>query len=479
MFRQPCGRPLPREKKLSVRSISASRSYSPVICPERGGTILNVEGMNEILNVDSQNMLVTVQPGVVLGHLQKELDRQGLAFPVTPDYNGVTVAGAMGAGAHHSSLRIPSAVGDWVQQVTLVDGRGEVQVLEGDALDAARVHLGLLGVVVKVTLKVVPQFKLQYQSTKLSDESLGSEGLERARGYDYAKLHWFPHQNTYFVDGLSKVGLDTPGLSTTNTWELPPIAGILSKFPQPIAALNASRSFQCTVEKLRVNTWFPPYAVVGSQSGQPVGLSHDMLGGGCREGTCSWDRGLKTRTIEAAFAAEDFGSWVRDVKELVNQRAACFPVLGIYLRFSAPSRAYLGQAYGRETVMFEIHVPQADRQVLEASSDVYDEILQLTLGKYAGRPHWGKNSLPYFQGLGSEQFPRWENFKRVRKTMDPKGVFVNPFWKSIEAQVESISKPECGVTRECLCQTDADCGSNARCEAGIVFPQARICVKDR
>jgi L-gulonolactone oxidase len=464
-------------KNITVRSISASRSYSPVICPPEDGVILNVERLNKILAFDFEAKSVTVEPGVLLGSLQEELNRYGYTFPVTPDYNGVTVAGAMGTGAHNSSLKIQSAVGDWVVEAKLIDGLGQERILAGSELDALRVNLGLLGVLTEVKLRIVPQFKLQYHSSKYEDSSLEVEGIERVRDYEYAKIHWFPFQKTYVLDGLSRVDMETPGLSYSSTWEIPAIAGILKQFPQPIATLNQSRIFQCSVETLRLNAWFPPYTPVDSSFINPVGLSHQMIGGGCRNGSCAWDRGIKTRTVEAAFALEDFPQWVQDVKELIKQRPACFPILGIYLRFSAPSQAYLGQAYGRETVMFEIHIPQTDQKVLEASSDVYDEILQMTIKKYAGRPHWGKNSLPYFQGLGSVNYPKWENFKSLRRELDPKGLFVNPFWKSIESQLESTPQENCGVTRQCLCQSNDDCGKNARCEAGIVFSEARICVK--
>lgn len=465
---------------LKVRSIQASRSYSPVICPESDGIVLNVEPLKRLLSVDASNLRVTVQPGIRVGDLQEQLHAYGLAFPVTPDYNGVSVAGGMGAGAHNSSLQFPTAIGDWVEEIKLVDGTGALRVLQGEALDAARVNLGLLGVIYEVTLRVLPQFKLQHNAEKLSDANIENEALALARQHTYAKLNWFPLQKTYILDTLDQVPLSTPGDSFSNSWTTPAIAGLIKKFPQPIELLNSNRLVQCSVEALRVKTWISTYKVVDSSFKNPVGLSYNMIGGSCPDGQCSWDRGIKTRTVEVAFAAKDFPAWAQDIKELIRLRPACFPILGIYLRFSAPSKAYLGQAYGQETVMFEIHIPQSNEKQLEASSDVYDEIVQLTLGKYNGRPHWGKNSQPYFEGLGPAQFPKWNAFVEQQKALDPQGVFENPFWKKITTPALRFSaeRPsECGVTRECLCALDSDCGSNARCESGILFTDARICVK--
>ncbi len=462
---------------LKVRSIAKSRSYNQSICPEEGGIVLNVEPLKEILSIDRDQQTVRVQPGIRIGDLQAKLSESNLAFPVTPDYNGVSIAGAMGTGAHNSSLQIPTAVGDWVEEVTLVDGRGDIQVLTGEALDAARVHLGLLGVIFELKLKVVPQFKLQRQSMKLSDRNIEFEAIEMARKYAYAKFHWFPKQETYILEALDKVPLTTSGDSFNSSWNTPALAGVLKVFPFPIELLNSSKTLQCTVEGLRVKTWASSYTALQSDAEKPVGFSHNMIGGSCADGTCAWDRGIKSRTIEAAFDLKDFPAWVQDVKELINRRPGCFPLLGIYLRFSAPSKGYLNQAYGHETVMFEIHLPQSNRPMLESSSEVYDEIFQMTLGKYQGRPHWGKNTQPYFNELGSKQFPKWDEFKAFQKTMDPQGIFENPFWKDIGSVQKPSKLAECAVSRDCFCSQDKDCGSKARCESGVFYSDAKICVK--
>jgi L-gulonolactone oxidase len=462
-------------KQLTTISLEASRSYSEAICPEDGGILLKLAPLNKILSVDPKSLSAVVEPGVIVGDLQESLNGIGLAFPVTPDYNGISVAGGMGAGAHNSSLRIPTAIGDWVQEVKVVDGRGETRVLTGDELDAARVHLGLLGIIYEVKVKLVPQFKLRHGIDKFRDEDLAQLASTLVRRHDYAKINWFPGHDTFFVDSLDKVAMETPGQSFNTFWTSTPDLPVFKELP--IRILNSSKVIQRAAEALRIKTWAAPFKAVDSPASAPVGLSHQMIGGTCQPGSCSWDRGVKSRTVEVAFPLSELPRWVADVKEMIKRRPAYFPILGIYLRFSQASAAYLGQASGEDTVFFEIHIPQTSDVKLEPSSEVYDEMVQMTLAKYQGRPHWGKNSRPYFAGLNAGHYPKWDSFVEIRRSLDPEDVFVNPFWKNANATFESLRGPNCGLDRSCICAVDADCGPGARCEAGALFTEARVCLK--
>ncbi|RYZ69243.1 MAG: FAD-binding oxidoreductase, partial [Proteobacteria bacterium] len=130
------------KKNVRVISLASSRSYSPVICPEVGGTVINVEALNKIISIDSKALTAIVQPGILVGDLQDQLDEKGFTFPVTPDYNGVSLAGGMGTGAHHSSLRFATGISDWIDEIKVIDGRGDLQTISGKDLETARVHLG-------------------------------------------------------------------------------------------------------------------------------------------------------------------------------------------------------------------------------------------------------------------------------------------------------------------------------------------------
>ena len=475
-----------RQLKRSLRVVSHElpHSYSPIICPKDAGVIINVGTLNKILSVDLFGSVPTakIQPGVILFDLQKHLDPLGFTFPVSPDYNRVTMAGAMGAGAHHSSLRIPSSIADWVEEMVIVDGTGVLKTLKGNELDLVRVHLGLVGVIVEMTVRIVPQYKLKYAFERNDDSKIAEEIETKIRSHDFARVRWFPTQSKYVLDSFDKVPVSTPGESYDTSWTSVPDLTALGNLPAEI--LNGSRFANCSAEFIRVNTFAGAFKNVQSERGTIVGKSHNMIAGGCKKGECPWDKGTKGRTVEVAFPLSRLKDWMKDVRSVLGVRQACFPANGLYLRFSQASKGALAQASGEDAVMFEIHIAVGDGPEIEQWSDVYDEIVQMTLAKHNGRPHWGKNSTPYFIGLGSKQFPLWNDFEAKRKQLDPDGIFVSKLWNVMaEEKATGVYQPkgikECGVMRECICKLDSklECGANAKCEAGGFFTDARVCRK--
>ncbi len=465
------------ENKMNVRvvSLKAPRSYSPVICPEDGGIIVDLKAFNNIIEIDKKNMTARVGPGILLGDLQEQLHQEGLTFPVTPDYNGVSLAGSMATSAHNSSLRIPSDIASWVESVKVVNGKGQIVELPARDLSIGGVHLGLLGAIYELKIKILPQYKLQYGWKREVDRDLESKIEDLVRSHDYARIHWFPSQKRFIIDHFDKVTVDTPGDSVNNTWSAVPNLSWLGDLP--VAVLNSTQAAQCTAEYARVRTFSGGFDVVDSKKSAPVGFSHRMIGGTCVPGKCSWDNGIKTRTVEVGFALSRVKEWMGDVRSIIAKRKACFPVLGIYMRFSGASTAGLSEARGEDTVAFEIHIPQTSTPALEPSSDVYDEIVQMTLGKYDGRPHWAKNSLPYFLDLDTRQYPKFNQFELLRKRMDPTDVFLSPFWLAIRDKQPQARTPLCGVERTCLCETDSECGPRAKCVAGVFYTKAKVCRK--
>ena len=83
----------------------ANKYKIPIICrgagtntvgaciAEHGGIVLNFSKMNKILEINQENMTARVQPGVIVGELQNEVEKLGLYYPPDPSNLAVSTLG--------------------------------------------------------------------------------------------------------------------------------------------------------------------------------------------------------------------------------------------------------------------------------------------------------------------------------------------------------------------------------------------------
>jgi glycolate oxidase len=62
----------------------AGTGYTGGAVPTRGGVLLSMERLNRILEIDEVNLLAVVEPNVITGDLQREVEHVGLFYPPDP-----------------------------------------------------------------------------------------------------------------------------------------------------------------------------------------------------------------------------------------------------------------------------------------------------------------------------------------------------------------------------------------------------------
>ena len=131
------------------------------------GEPLSMLGVKGVSSYEPSELVVTVRAGTSLAALEATLAESGQCLPFEPPHFGAasTVGGMVAAGLSGPSRAAVGSVRDYVLGVTLLNGNGELLSFGGQVMknvagyDVSRLmagSLGVLGILVEVSLKVLP-----------------------------------------------------------------------------------------------------------------------------------------------------------------------------------------------------------------------------------------------------------------------------------------------------------------------------------
>ena len=155
------------EYRIPVYTRGAGTGLSGACLPVKGGIALSTKKFNRILNIDTDNFQVTVEPGVINQELKKALEPHGFTYPPDPASMGSsTIGGNIAHGAGGPKAVKYGTTRDYVLNLEVVLPNGEIIWTGSNTLKNATgfslTHLmigseGLLAVITKAVLKIVPR----------------------------------------------------------------------------------------------------------------------------------------------------------------------------------------------------------------------------------------------------------------------------------------------------------------------------------
>jgi len=345
------------------------------------------------LNIEAQT--VRVGAGVLIEKLCEVLWDAGFTLSGLGSVNGQTVGGIVANGTHSQGVDQQVFAAN-VVSIRLIDGLGNSnwysEKSHRDIFKALPVSLGCLGVMTEFELKVIPRFhvtrKFIYTSCKQQNKAFvdmlqHGQSLIRVR----------PDLDRSCVYSLSRCDEKQGLTDTVRAYE-----GYFINFADyrtnaPIgywrkAFLQLKRIYG----RLQRRALFghPPSVLYTTEYAIPLSSASEAM------------------TLLTAYLHRNY------------------PLLTGHVGFRSTKAddLWLSQCYGMDVCYVALYI----RSVYHI--DKCMEEMEGMLVELKGRPHWGK---PFNASLQSFEtiYPRWNNFKALRKQMDPHGIFENQWLRSI------------------------------------------------
>ena len=394
-----------RDTGRGVRVAGAGHSFTDAVLTD--GTLLALDRMRRVREIDRASGLARVEAGISLNELSEALWAQGLALENLGDVDVQSIAGATATATHGTGSRLRN-LSAALSEVELVTADGSLlRVSESDdpeAWRAARVSIGALGVVTAVTLRAVPAFTLEgVDSTAPLGEVLGRLD-ELAGGAEHFEFYVFPHSPLALTRTNRKVDRPPEPPSRTRAW----VDDVLLRNHVFGLACAAGRRAPRLIPQLN------RLLARASGTSRRVDRSYRVFAS---------PRLVRFTEMEYALPRERAAEAVRAVLEVAQRPGFAVP-FPIEVRFVAPDDALLSPAGGRETCYIAVHM------YLGMEWEPYFRAVEQVMDGLGGRPHWGKR---HFQTAATlaPRYPGWDGFQSVRRRLDPDGVFANDYVRRV------------------------------------------------
>ena len=388
---------------LTVRAVGSGHSFTDIAATD--GMAVDLSGWTGVVDADTTTGLVTVRSGTTLRVLNAALDRHGLAMTNLGDIDAQTIAGALSTGTHGTGANYGGMATQLAAvELTLADGTTVTadENTNPDLFQAARIGLGALGILTTVTLRCEPAFTLAADERPEPLDELLPAFHDQVAEHDHMEFHWFPYGQKALVkrNNRQPTGTTPQPLSPLRQWleyellENNALAA-LSRLGRAIPTLV--RPLHRTVDKILSPRTY-------SDRSHRVFVS---------------SRKVKFVESEYALTREDLIDVLTELRREIPKLAdpVMFP---LEIRVAAPDDIWLSTAYERPTAYIAIH--QYQGMPYRQYFDLFESIMRTV----NGRPHWGKMHSLTADRI-QELYPKLDDFRRIRSTVDPTGRFTNRY----------------------------------------------------
>ena len=157
---------LAQQENFPVTPRGAGQGLSGGSVPIEGGLVLSLEKMTRILEIDHDNLMATVEPGVITGDLHRAVEAEGLFYPPDPaSLDSCSIGGNVAENAGGPRAIKYGVTNDYVCGLEAVLPSGEIIELGGKVVkNVSGYNLiqlltgseGTLAVITRILLRLIP-----------------------------------------------------------------------------------------------------------------------------------------------------------------------------------------------------------------------------------------------------------------------------------------------------------------------------------
>lgn len=385
-----------------LRTHGGTHSWSDIVVTD--GILINLDKLNAG-RADIPNRRYTVQAGIRLKDLIRNLASEGLALKNIGSVTEQSIAGAISTGTHGTGLRLQN-MSQSIVEMKLVTGTGDLLKITGadrDLLDAARVSIGALGIITEVTIECVPLYDLEHTVywCKFNDviDKIDVLNEENERFLIWWLVAPFGSKEDVIV-------------VTNNSLQTPP--GILSG--AEIMAGNFVDRDPLPMDTNDVMSFL--MHLLPSQPFQQI-LKHRGR----------YDKVLTIpllpvfhRECEYAIPAEHTSAALRRLKRVI-QECDISTTLPVEVRFVARDTSLLSPARGKDVCYIGVATQPNANEVYARFEPIMKD--------FGGRPHWGKHFSLRRSEVAAMYSDSYDAFREIRQRLDPQGIFGNTLLREL------------------------------------------------
>jgi hypothetical protein len=372
-----------RARGQRVRVVGSGFSWSSLVPSD--DTLIFCERLDRIeVDVsDPARPAVWVEAGVTNRQLNRELERFGLCMPWNVVLETVRVVAIASTGTHGTG-RATATVGDLVEAFEVVDAEGRLRVLSeetvgAEVMSAARLNLGLFGVIARVRLRVSPLHRVRQTDERLPVRAVLDDIAAIVRDHDAVELQWFPFNRHVWVRTIDR----TPAPRTVHGH------GFWFK------AQNFLQNAVGAVFYVLVSALAPALTPAVLRLGMRLlSFRTRVLDLPESHHYHHWIEILRCGCLEVGFKADPSYANVRRAFEVTERLIEAYARRGLYplnltvnVRFTGPSGALLSPAYGEGLTAY-VEIMWVGRA--EGWRELTAELCREWLKVPGALPHWSK-----------------------------------------------------------------------------------------